>query len=222
MDKSKSKLTNVTIGLAIIIGSFIYNALSGIPQLPMAVNWIVTVIVSVTIHQIIFWFLNKIIEHSDLLLKLFWGKLYIKGFWSYTYIVDGEKKYGAWCIDQDLDSITIKGFGLSRDGSRRSDVQSVTSLIRRGNDFEVINMRRDVSPAGEWEDVFFYSKTTLHFHQRNTFMNFCPYPLSMDGNTIIYGGALSGKIHNQLYFTKHLNAKNEHDIEVIVKAMMND
>lgn len=56
MDKSKSKLTNVTIGLAIIIGSFIYNALSGIPQLPMAVNWIVTVIVSVTIHQIIFWF----------------------------------------------------------------------------------------------------------------------------------------------------------------------
>ena len=155
MDKSKSKLTNVTIGLAIIIGSFIYNALSGIPQLPMAVNWIVTVIVSVTIHQIIFWFLNKIIEHSDLLLKLFWGKLYIKGFWSYTYIVDGEKKYGAWCIDQDLDSITIKGFGLSRDGSRRSDVQSVTSLIRRGNDFEVINMRRDVSPAGEWEHVFF-------------------------------------------------------------------
>ena len=89
MDKSKSKLTNVTIGLAIIIGSFIYNALSGIPQLPMAVNWIVTVIVSVTIHQIIFWFLNKIIEHSDLILKLFWGKLYIKGFWSYTYIVDG-------------------------------------------------------------------------------------------------------------------------------------
>lgn len=94
MDKSKSKLTNVTIGLAIIIGSFIYNALSGIPQLPMAVNWIVTVIVSVTIHQIIFWFLNKIIEHSDLLLKLFWGKLYIKGFWSYTYIVDGEKNMG--------------------------------------------------------------------------------------------------------------------------------
>lgn len=53
------------------------------------------------------------IEHSDLLLKLFWGKLYIKGFWSYTYIVDGKKKYGAWYIDQDLDSITIKGFGLS-------------------------------------------------------------------------------------------------------------
>lgn len=68
----------------------------------------------------------------------------------------------------------------------------------------------------------FYSKTALHFHQRNTFVNFYPYPLSMDGNTIIYGGALSGKIHNQLCFTKQLNAKNEHDIEVIVKAMMND
>jgi len=43
----------------------------------------------------------------------------------------------------------------------------------------------------------------------------------MDGNTIIYGGELSGKIHNNLIFTKHRDAKNERDIEDIVKAMIN-
>ena len=123
--------------------------------------------------------------------------------------------------NQDLDTITIKGFGLTKEGKRRSDVQSMTSLIKRGNDFEVINMRRDLSSSGEWEDIFYYSKTTLHLQQRSTFMNICAYPLQMDGNTIIYGGKLSGKKHTQLTFTKHLNAKTEHDIEVIVKALMN-
>lgn len=58
-------------------------------------------------------------------------------------------------LSKDLDCL--------KDGSRRSDVQSVTSLIRRGNDFEVINIRRDVSPAGEWEDVFFIPRQPYIF-----------------------------------------------------------
>lgn len=221
MEKSKNKLTDVVIGLAIIIGVAIYDFLANLPNFPVVLNWIITIVISATIHEVIFAVLVKIIDHSNWLLKLFWGRLYIKGFWSYTYVVDGERKFGAWCIDQDLDTITIKGFGLTKEGDRRSDVQSMTSLIKRGNDFEVINMRRDISSSGEWEDIFYYSKTTLHLQQRSTFMNICAYPLQMDGNTIIYGGKLSGKKHTQLTFTKHLNAKTEHDIEVIVKALMN-
>lgn len=221
MEKNKNKLTDIAVGIAIIVGIAINTLLSEQSNLPTILNWLITVILSATIHEFVFWVLDKLIEHSDFLLKLFLGKLYIKGFWSYTYIVDGEKKYGAWCIDQTLDSITIKGFGLTKEGIRRSDVQSMTSLIRRGNDYEVINMRRDISDTGELTDIFYYSKTTLHLQHRITFLNLCAYPLRMDGNTIVYGGQLSGKTHNQLIFIKHKDAKNEHDIEEVVKTMMN-
>jgi hypothetical protein len=42
----------------------------------------------------------------------------------------------------------------------------------------------------------------------------------MDGMTYIYGGTLSGDTHTQLIFEKHRDAKNEHDIERIVKGMI--
>lgn len=220
MENKKNKITSVTVGLAIVVGVAINELLSSQTDLPNFVNWIITVVVSATVHELLFFIFLCIIKHSEFLLKLFWGPLYIKGFWTYTYVIGDTKKYGAWCIDQTLDSVKIKGFGLTKDGVRRSDVQSMTSLIRRGNDWEVINMRRDLSDTGEWSDVFFYSKTTLHMQQRTTFLNLCPYPLKMDGNTIIYGGELSGQIHNQLVFTKHKEAKNEQDIEKILLDKM--
>jgi len=220
MENRKNKITSITVGIAIIIGVAINNLLAEQTELHIVINQFITVIVSATIHEFLYWIFVYVIEHMDLLLKLFWGKLYIKGFWTYTYVIDGNKKYGAWCIDQNLDSVTIKGFGLTKEGVRRSDVQSMTSLIPRGNDWEVINMRRDLSDTGEWSDVFYYSKTTIHLQQRKTFLNLCAYPLTMDGNTIVYGGELSGQIHNQLVFTKHKEAKNEQDIEQILFNLM--
>lgn len=222
MEKEKNKVTNIVVGLAIIVGVAINDILSKQTNLPLFINWIITVVISATVHEFLFWGFVCIIEHSDLLLKLFWGRLYIKGFWTYTYVTGGCRKYGAWCIDQTLDSVTIKGFGLTKEGIRRSDVQSVTSLFPRGNDWEVINMRRDLSENGEWSDVYYYSKTTLHMQQRSTFFNLCAYPLRMDGNTIIYGGELSGQIHNQLVFTKHKEARNEQDIEKILLDKMRE
>ena len=109
---------------------------------------------------------------------------------------------------------------MTAEGIRRSDVQSLTSLIPRGNDFEVVNMRRDISEDGSMSDSFYYSKTTLHLQQRITFMNLFNYPLIMDGATYVYGGVFSGNIHQQLKFKKHKEAKDEHDIEEIVKSMI--
>ena len=156
MEKNKkNKITDVAIGIAIIVGVAINGLLSKQLNLPVVLNWIITVVVAAVIHEFLFWLFIRIIGHSDFLLKFYWGKLYIKGFWSYTYYVDGVKKYGAWCIDQDLDSISIKGFGLTQDGVRRSDVQSMTSLIQHGHDYEVINMRRDTNDDGSWSDFLY-------------------------------------------------------------------
>lgn len=220
MEKNRNKIVNVTVGLAITIGIAFNEFLSQYPNIPLVANLIITFIVSVSVHEFLYWLITKLINHFDLLLKLYWGKTYIKGYWSYTYIINNEKKYGAWCIDQDIESITIKGFGLTAEGIRRSDVQSLTSLIPRGNDFEVVNMRRDISEDGSMSDSFYYSKTTLHLQQRITFMNLFNYPLIMDGATYVYGGVFSGNIHQQLKFKKHKEAKDEHDIEEIVKSMI--
>lgn len=220
MEKNKNKIISITVGLAITIGVAFNEFLSKYSNLPIIANLIITFLVSATIHELLFWIITKLINHFEFLLKLYWGKTYIKGYWSYTYIINNEKKYGAWCIDQNIDSITIKGFGLTAEGIRRSDVQSLTSLIPRGNDYEVVNMRRDISIEGVMSDSFYYSKTTLHLQQRNTFLNLFNYPLMMDGSTYIYGGDCSGNIHQQLKFKKHREAKDEHDIEEIVKSMI--
>jgi hypothetical protein len=220
MGNNKNKITDVTVGLAIIIGISINGFLANQKNVPVIASFIITFLISSTIHAFMFWVLKKFINHSDFLLKLFWGKMYIKGFWSYTYMINNEKKYGIWCIDQDIDTITIKGFGITQDGVRRSDVQSLTSLIVRGNDYEVVNMRKDISTEGVMSDTFYYSKTTLHLQQRNTVLNLFNYPLKMDGVTYIYGSYLSGNIHQRLVFTKHRDAKDEHDIEEIVKNMI--
>jgi hypothetical protein len=220
MDRNKNRIIDITVGLAIVIGIAVNEYLTTQTNLPKVANWVVTILVSATIHEIMFWILTRMINNFDLLLKLFWGKLYIKGYWSYTYIVGGEVRYGAWCIDQDIDGIKVKGFGITKEGIRRSDVQSLTSLLVRGNDYEVVNMRRDVDNDGSLSDLFYYSKTALHFQQRDTFLNLFNYPLRMDGTTYIYGGTSSGIIHTNLVFVKHKKAKDEHDIEEIVKKMI--
>ena len=220
MEKNKNRISEIALGIAIIVGLAVNDLLSTQDGLSGIFNWFIAAVVAAVIHRFLFWLIVVIVERSDFFLALFWGKLYVKGFWSYTYYVGEEKKYGAWCIDQNLDTITIKGFGLTQDGARRSDVQSMTSLIQRGNDYEVINMRRDINNDGNLNDIFYYSKTTLHLHQRTTFMNLFNHPLQMDGNTIIYGGELSGTVHSRLTFVKRNDAKNERELENIIKSMM--
>ena len=118
MEKRQNKLTSIAVGLAIVIGVAINEVLAKQTNFPNYLNWIITVVVSASLHEFLYYSFVFAINHSDLLLKLFWGKLYIKGFWTYTYINNGEKKYGAWCIEQTLDSVTIKGFGLTPDGQK--------------------------------------------------------------------------------------------------------
>lgn len=221
MARSKNSVTGLTVGFAVIIGIAFNEFISQYSTLPQIINLFITFLLSSTIHQFLFWLFSKFISHFEFLLKLYWGKLYLKGYWSYVYTVNGEKRYGAWCIDQDVDGITVKGFGITANRIRRSDVQSLTSLIPRGNDYEIVNMRRDIGADGTMSDFFYYSKTTLHLQQRTTFLSLFNYPLVMDGSTYVYGGLQSGNIHQQLVFRKHKDAKNEHDIEEIVLDLIN-
>jgi len=218
--KNHEKLEGVSVSLALMVGLALYQIMSK-TTFPVYLNFIITFLASSAFYEFLFRFLIYLFSNVDFFLKILWGNLYLKGYWSYTYIINGEKKYGAWCIDQKYNSLTVKGFGISaNDYTRRSDVQSLSELIKRNNDYEILNMRRDVNSDGAFPDEFFYSKTSLHMHWRNTVLNIMCYPKEMDGVTIIYGGALSGNHHGSLKFIKHEDAKTEEDIEKIVIEMI--
>lgn len=216
------RLERTSVSLALVVGLAIYRLLSNF-QLQIYQNFIITFLASSAFYEFVFKILIYLFSNVDFLLKILWGKLYLKGYWDYTYELNGVKKYGVWCIDQTYNSTTVKGFGISEvDGKRRSDVQSITQLIKRGNDYEILNTRRDVDANGSFGDEFFYSKTSMHLVQRNTFLNLLNYPMVITGVTIVYGGEKSGNHHGNLQFHKHKNAKSETDIEEIVKKMIED
>jgi len=212
MNAKKNKLITFSMVISLTAGIFIFYSIQEETSLPQWLSGIITILSSVAFYQLLIGIFYFVGNHSDFLLKIFWEKTYLKGFWSYTYMLDGQKQYGVWVIDQDIDEINIKGFGLSKNG-RRSDVQSISPLIKRGVDYEITNMRRDVNEDGTWSDVYFYSKTNLHLISRKTFLGLFNYPLEMDGTTTVYGGSLSGKNHSSLKFEKHPNVKNEREIE---------
>ena len=221
MEKENKVFVSATVGIAITLGIAISNILSIFLNIQSVFNYLLTFLISVSIHNIIYKLLQILINHVDLFLKLYWGAKYIRGYWSYTYYLDDEKRYGAWCIEQDINNVTVKGFGVTEDG-RRSDVQSITTLLKEGNDYVIINQRRDVMDNNKMSDIFNYSKTILHFLTRSTIFNIINYPLEMTGNTYIYGGQSDGKTHSKLKFMKQLKVKNESDLEKYVVQMIKE
>ncbi|MBQ2634291.1 MAG: hypothetical protein IJF88_06910 [Oscillospiraceae bacterium] len=211
---NNNKIVSTTVSLSLIVGLAIYQLLQSI-NLPVIQNYIITYLASTAFYEIVFRLLTFLFSNVTWLKKLIWGKLFLDGYWLYTYEINGVKRYGAWCIKQNYNCIEVKGFGIANDKTRRSDVQSISQLLKRNNDYEIVNMRRDVID-GAFSDTYFYSKTSLHLHLRNTFLNICNYPTTMDGVTIVYGGERSGSRHGNLVFYKIESAQNENDIEKIV------
>ena len=177
------------------------------------INYFLTFLSAIGVYKILTLIIYSLINNNDFLSKLYWNKLYLKGIWSYSYTMDQKVYKGIWTISQDLFGIKIIGYGVDEQGKPRSDVQSVTQLIQYRNSFEIINTRKDRVNI----EIENYSKTTLFFSARKRkFSLGFKYPLTMRANTIIYGGPLSGNIHNDVIFTKHPKAQNEEEVLKII------
>lgn len=234
MRSVREKLNAISVTFSLTFGLFIFSHIQNIElpnflshtqntELHKILKGLISILSSVTLYEILFNIFCFFVNRTAFLLKFFLGKVYLEGFWSYTYYVDRVKKYGGWIIDQNIDTIEVQGFGLLEDGVKRSNVQSVSSLIKRGYDYEIVNSRRDIDKEGSLPDISVYSKTSLHFETRKTFLRLFEYPLEMSGTTIVYGGDLSGKTHNSLKFVKHSKIKTEAElIKNIVEQIKND
>ncbi|WP_146151753.1 hypothetical protein [Ahniella affigens] len=140
--------------------------------------------------------------------KLYWGKSYVDGLWSYTYTIDGEEDgkmyFGVWRFEQSLYTTSVVGFGLSDSFSVRSRIRSVTDFISNGAMREFINVRNDSMESA----VDYYSRTSMFFERGKSWLG---YPTRMRGKTIIYGGPRGGRVCNNV-FVRHPEAKTEQDV----------
>jgi hypothetical protein len=152
-----------------------------------------------------------LISNVDILLRIYWGKLFLHGFWSYTYTVDSgadaEDKiyFGVWRFEQSLYDTKVVGFGLTDDFRVRSRVRSVSDLLKNGEMYEIVNIRSDSIESA----VDNYSRTSMFLELSKSFI--FRYPNKIRGKTVVYGGIYSGRVYNTV-FTRHIDAKTEEDV----------
>lgn len=156
------------------------------------------------------------VSNSSLLLRLYWGRRYVDGLWSYVYTIDGDesgtKHFGIWRFRQDLYRTTVVGFGLTDDFEIRSRVRSLTDLVEHNLEMEVVNVRTD-SIDSKTEN---YSRTTMYFEvPRKGFMK---VPNRMTGKTFVYGGPLTGRICSNTFYRQTDVATEEELIERLKSA----
>jgi len=170
---------------------------------------IVNFLTSIGFYEFLLLLLYALISRSDTLLKLYWGKIYLKGLWSYTYTLNNVQYKGIWRIEQDLFETKVIGYGIDDNGKPRSDVRSVTDLYERNQSYEIINIRKDIVQIIQEN----YSKTTLFpdYNPKGHFLS-VTYPTRMRAITTIYGGTLSGNIHTDVIFIKHEDSSCEEDV----------
>lgn len=152
-------------------------------------------------YELIIRFLHWLVNQSDTILKLYWGKLYLKGLWSYEYFLDGQRYFGIWDIRQNVNGTTLVGNGLSDQYLLRTIVRSVSPLFEETNGYYFINSRNEM----ENQNAEVFSKTTLLLDRPKGFLRGVQ---SMRGITVVYGGPSDKQVHPNVTFRKHTHVSS--------------
>jgi len=179
------------------------------------VDAIFVYVTSAGFYKLIVDVLFRAVASSQILMRIYWGRLHIAGLWSYVYTVDGSPDktifFGVWRFEQNLYGTLVVGFGLTDDFQVRSHVRSVTDLLENGKVCELVNVRTDsVDSRSEY-----YSRTTMFFELSRSRM--FRRPDRMRGKTYVYGGPLTGRICTNS-FLRHNDARTEQDVIKKIRA----
>ncbi len=160
------------------------------------------------VYEIILRSVRFVILHSSVLMRLYWGRLYLAGYWSYEYTRGGITFFGIWRFEQDLDDVRIVGGGLNNEFRPRTIVRSVSPLIEDQGAYFVLNVRSELDQAtGHILPV--YSKTTLIL---DTPRRFFREVITLRATTEVYGGPSTGQLHPDVVFHKHPGAYSDEDV----------
>lgn len=101
MTRSKREnLNNAIMLLVVFLALKVNMILPGIHQ----VHWFIPVslLTATGVYVFLIRLLFFIISHSEFLMRMYWGKLYLNGYWSYEYTREGKTFFGIWRFEQDL------------------------------------------------------------------------------------------------------------------------
>jgi hypothetical protein len=157
---------------------------------------------------------RELVNRCNLLLRLYWGKYYLKGIWTYYYTdrQTEDKKFGIITIDQDIEGIHFASTGLfcneTEIGGRRSDTKSAHDAIFSGHK-EIIffTERRDHDLANSEP---FYTKiiVTIGTPAKRRKISL-KYTNHLNAYATVYGGGKNGQIHSDAEWFKEQDVKTE-------------
>lgn len=205
------RLNMIVLMVVVVYTIVMVKLVSRRPLVNPSVDGMIVLLTSIGFYHILIELLLQVVCNVRFFLRLYWGKLFLDGLWSYAYTVDGRDNnddkiyFGVWRFEQTLYNTCVVGFGLTDTFIVRSRVRSMTDMIKNGNMYEFINIRTDsLDPAIEN-----YSRTSMYFELNKK--RFFRYPVRMRGMTIVYGGPLSGRVYNNV-FVRHESARTEEDV----------
>ena len=212
MNGSKRQyLNNIVMLLVLTIALEVHGQLT---HLENEFIYIPLTLLSATgLYLILIKLLLTIISNVDFFMKMYWGELYLNGFWSYEYTREGKKYFGIWRIIQDLDSIRIMGLGLNDDFLPRTTVRSISPLISEQGIYYVLNVKSELASTDGFI-IPVYSKTTLTLGARKTIFSLVT---NIRATTEVYGGKSNGHLHSDVLFSKHLDVKSEEDVILLLR-----
>jgi hypothetical protein len=211
MNGSRSTVLSNIVMLFVVMMAIKLNQY--LPAIQENISFIPATLISATgLYAISIKALFFLIPKSETLMQLYWGKLYLKGYWSYEYSIEDKTYFGIWTFDQDLDSITVVGSGLTTDFKVRTTVRSVSPLISEQGAYFFLNMRQELGGKGLIIPVF--SKTTLYLDIPKGFK----LVTTMRATTEIYGGVSSGQSHPDVVFRRHCEANSDEDVISLLKS----
>ncbi|GAB1345668.1 hypothetical protein MASR1M29_21610 [Cloacibacterium normanense] len=190
----------------------IFLALNLNKWLPDFENWTFFIILSLIsakgFYELTIRIIFFLISHNDFLMRVYWGKQFLAGYWTYEYTRENKKYIGIWQITQDLTSTIVIGSGLNDDFSTRTIVSSVSPLLSKQGVYFFINERSELN-----EDTGFisnvYSKTTLILDSPSSIFSEIT---TLRATTEIYGGKSNAHIHPNVVFHKHKEIKSQQEL----------
>ena len=221
MNDKLQRLNMFVLSIIILYAIFIERLLITIPEIHPYVTAFTTFLTSVSFYYLLRDIIFRIVGNSDFFLRIYWGRMYIHGLWSYSYTHENQESsddtvhIGLWRFEQNLYETKVVGFGLTEKLEARSRVRSVTDLIESFGGYDVVNIRTD-SVDSSAEN---FSRTSMFFELNKN--RIFKYPIRMRGKTIKYGGPLTGVICNNI-FERHEDLKTEQEVIDYLKQKYED
>jgi hypothetical protein len=211
MFSTRRETLNNTVLLIVLVFSLKMGSV--LPGLQNSIWYIpLSMLTATGFHEFLMRAMFFFVSHSESLKRIYWGKLYLSGYWSYEYTKENKIFFGIWRFEQDLDGIHVIGMGLSENCVPRTIVRSVSPLIEDQGLHWILNIRTELdSPTAPLLPV--YSKTTLILDSPK---GWGPV-VTMRATTEIFGGASTGQLHPDVIFRKHLDARSDEDVIMSLK-----